>query len=494
VSVRNSKAAWGLAAALPLCACAVEEPPGRSAIVPAEPRLAEPAAIVQAAVAVDTRSEGKASEPGHGAKIASIAMRTWVYVAPEPRADKLGYLRAGAVVDRAEASAGTDGCAGGWYRIAPRGYVCVGKGAALALDHQIVLAAVRGPNRQGLPYAYVMSRHPPPHLYFRLPSRPDQERTEGSTLSVHLARAEARPSLAAVDPVPSFLQEGRDLPKPYGSEEKLHYSVHTGRAKEQSAFGLITSFEWTGRRFGLTTELDLIALDRTRPAPVSTLRGLVIDAPGTPAFVKHHGVSKLREGADGRLRDAGPVLARSGVVLTGQRRGAMVEATDGSWLPESSLVVAELRTDPSGYARAGRKWIDISIKRQLLVAYEGERPVFAALVSTGRGGMADPTKTHATVRGLFTIRAKHVSGTMDGEEGGDAFDLRDVPWVQYFHEGYAIHGAYWHDEFGKERSHGCVNLSPEDARWLFDWTDPVVPPDWHGAVSPSGGTLVWTHG
>src|SRR5262249_1320339 len=79
--------------------------------------------------------------PGRGAKIASIAMRTWIYVAPNDRSTKLGYLRAGAVVERAEASAGTDGCAGGWYRIAPRGYVCVGKGASLSLNHQVVEAA-----------------------------------------------------------------------------------------------------------------------------------------------------------------------------------------------------------------------------------------------------------------------------------------------------------------------------------------------------------------
>jgi hypothetical protein len=85
-------------------------------------------------------------------------MHTWIYVAPSDRSAKLGYLRAGAVVDRSEASAGTESCAGGWYRVKPRGYVCVGKGASLALEHQVVQAAFRGPARhEPLPYQYATS-------------------------------------------------------------------------------------------------------------------------------------------------------------------------------------------------------------------------------------------------------------------------------------------------------------------------------------------------
>jgi lipoprotein-anchoring transpeptidase ErfK/SrfK len=130
----------------------------------------------------------------------------------------------------------------------------------------------------------------------------------------------------------------------------------------------------------------------------------------------------------------------------------------------------------------------------MLVAYEGTRPVFATLVSTGRGGLDDPETTSATVQGTFFIHEKHVSATMDGDEASDdAFDLHDVPYVQYFHQGYALHGAYWHDEFGKLRSHGCVNLAPADAAWLFEWTDPQVPSEWHGAANQKSGTLVYIH-
>jgi L,D-transpeptidase catalytic domain len=491
-----------LAAVLAGCAPAAD-PPGRlidqagaaSRPTAGQAELPRPSGGSPPAAEVEGPSK-EALEPGHGARVASIAMHTWIYVAPSDRSAKLGYFRAGAVVDRSEAPAGTESCTGGWYRVKPRGYVCVGKGASLALDHQVVQAAFRGPARhEPLPYQYVTSKSPPPHLYFRLPTRKDQERVEGPTLAEHLAswggwELKATP----LDPVPEYLAAGRDLPKPYGAEEKLHYSVHTGRAKEASAFGLITSFSWTGRRFGLTTELDLIPLDRTKPAHPSTFHGIAIEQEGTPAFVIHQGATKLRAGADGRLREDGLAGFRSGWVLTGKAQGALRETTEGAWLAADDLVVADTHDDPVGVAAEGRKWIDVSIRKQLLVAYEGRRAAYATLVSTGISGMADPATSHATVRGIFYIHAKHVSATMDGDEATDAYDLRDVPYIQYFHEGYALHGAFWHDDFGKPRSHGCINLAPADAAWIFEWTDPIVPPDWHGAVNAEGGTLVWTHG
>jgi lipoprotein-anchoring transpeptidase ErfK/SrfK len=496
VPLRKSLAALAaVAIAIPGCAPA-QDPPGRSADA-ARPLLAlrRPGAGAPAAPVAEGPSK-EALEPGHGARIASIAMHTWIYVAPDDRSQKLGYLRAGAIVDRSEASAGTSQCAGGWYRVPPRGFVCVGKGASLALDHQVVQAAFRGPLRhEPLPYQYVTSKSPPPHLYFRLPTRKDQERVEGPTLGEHLAQwGPGDFARTPLDPVPAFLAAGHDLPKPYGAEEKLHYSVHTGRAREGSAFGLITSFAWTGRRFGLTTELDLIPLDRTKAAHPSTFHGIIIEGEGTPAFVMSQGVTKLRMDALGHLQEAGTVPYRSGWVLTGKKSGALVETADGDWLPAEGLRVAERRDDPEGAAAEGRKWIDVSIKNQMLVAYEGRRAVFATLVSTGLGGMSDPDTTTATVRGVFHVHAKHVSATMDGHESEASYDLRDVPYIQYFHEGYALHGAFWHDDFGKVHSHGCVNLAPADAAWLFEWTDPVVPPEWHGAVNAEGGTLVWTHG
>jgi hypothetical protein len=490
-----------LAGALVLVALGCGEP-----VPPPGPRLDAPSTLVALAVAPPVPStvasaavDEAAREPGRGARIASIAMRTWVYLEPDDRSTKVGYLRAGAVVERGEAPTPGIGCAGGWYRVAPRGYVCVGRGASLELDHPLVLAAGRGPRRgEPAPYPYVLSRAPPPHLYLRLPSAPEQIRTEGEASRARsLARVEAvAAALGPADPLPAFLEAGAPLPVPYGADKALAYpSGHRGRARAASAFGLVASFDWLGRRFGLTTELDLVPLDRTRVAPPSALRGIEIARGGAPAFVVQHRVVALERTAGGGVRELREVPFRSGWELTGRDEGALVETTAGIWLPRAALRVGVLGEDPAGHARQGKKWIDVSIRRQILVAYEGRRALFATLVSTGRDELADPETTTATVRGSFVVAAKHVSGTMDGDETAEtAFDLRDVPYIQYFHRDYALHGAYWHHAFGRPRSHGCINLAPADAAWLFEWTEPRVPPGWHGALSPSGGTLVYVHG
>ncbi len=422
-------------------------------------------------------------------------MRTWIYDQPHPRGRKLGYLRAGATVERSPDPLGDSACEGGWYRIQPRGHVCVGKGATLDLNHPIIQAARKPPRREDpLPYDYAMSADPAPHLYFRLPSDADQLRVEGQ----RRAGRYLSPALAKlpVEPVPDYLLSGKDLPQPYGSEKNLSYSVHRGRARSNSAFGLSTIFEWTDRRFGLTTELDLIALDQAKPAVISEVKGVRLEHGGTPAFVLASGTRAYTPSGN-TFKPIDTVRGRTGFELTGKEHGGssgLLETTAGVWLPAPALVVGALRKDRASHAERGKKWISVSIEKQMLVAYEGERPVYAALVSSGRGGMSDPESSFATIRGTFMIRAKHVSGTMDGEEGSDeAFDLRDVPYIQYFHEGFALHAAYWHDDFGKPRSHGCVNLTPTDAAFLFEWTDPKVPAEWHGASSPQGGTLVYVH-
>jgi len=445
------------------------------------------------------QAAGADSDNAFSAKIASIAMRTWVYTEPSDRSKRLGYLRAGGVVDRSPEPAGADGCAGGWYAVRPRGYVCVGKGASLDLNHPVVRAALRGPRRgEPFPYPYVVAGDPPPHFFFRFPPEQEQRTTEGRSRPPRpLSKAELE-LLGPADPMPPFLADGGSLPKPYGAAQQLSWASHRGKASLNAAFGLMATFDWTGRRWGLTTELDLIAVDRTKVAQPSSLRGAVVEGEGIPAIVVQHGLQTFRPDAQGRLQPAGEAPFRSGWALTGQRSsspGGLAETSTGEWLPVNGLRMAQLREDPAGFARDGRKWIDVSISQQLLVAYEGTKPVFATLVSTGRGGMGDPKKTHATERGTFMIHAKHITATMDGDEAGDeVYDLRDVPYVQYFHEGFALHGVFWHDEFGKVRSHGCINLPAPAAAWLFEWTEPSVPEGWHAAINLAAGTLVYIHG
>ena len=197
------------------------------------------------------------------------------------------------------------------------------------------------------------------------------------------------------------------------------------------------------------------------------------------------GTRTLLDFGDGRAPLTGRVR-----VLGGTR---YLEAKDGTLLREEDCVRLDSPQHMPQWATPGRRWVDVSILRQALVAYEGTKPVYATLVSTGADGIGDPKKTRSTIQGAFLIHTKHVSVTMDGDEREDQFDFRDVPFVQYFTEGFALHAAYWHDEFGTPRSHGCVNLAPIDAAWLFGWTGPEVPPGWHAALTLKKGTLVHTH-
>jgi hypothetical protein len=121
--------------------------------------------------------------------------------------------------------------------------------------------------------------------------------------------------------------------------------------------------------------------------------------------------------------------------------------------------------------------------------------VYATLVSTGLTARDDTGASYETVQGGFRIQQKHIATTMDGDATNGAYSIEDVPWVMYFEQSFALHGAYWHTGFGAVRSHGCVNLLPEDARWLFAWTSPTVPAGWHGAFSTTAdpGTRVYVH-
>ena len=152
--------------------------------------------------------------------------------------------------------------------------------------------------------------------------------------------------------------------------------------------------------------------------------------------------------------------------------------------PTPSLTLTPIFTpDPAVAPAIGddEKWIHVSLADQHLVAYEGDQVVFEASVSTG-------LPNTPTVKGSFRIFNKLVSTTMSGPD----YYLPNVLYTQYFYKGYALHGAYWHDNFGHPMSHGCINMREVDAEWLFEWTEPALPPDAKSVQSSAeaAGTLV----
>jgi lipoprotein-anchoring transpeptidase ErfK/SrfK len=134
------------------------------------------------------------------------------------------------------------------------------------------------------------------------------------------------------------------------------------------------------------------------------------------------------------------------------------------------------------------KKIVVRLDSQIVIAYENNIPVFSTSVATGgilRSG------TYTTPQGNFTTWYKRPSRHMAaGDLASNGFDLPGVPWVQYFTEsGVAFHGAYWHNDFGRPRSHGCINLSNKNAKWLYLWSLPQVPNNKEYAVV-AGGTKI----
>jgi len=448
------------------------------------------------------RADGEVppSTPGLTAELllGALAMETAVRAEPSPTGARLGFLRAGSLVRRSAEPAGHSGCPEGWYQVEPRGYVCVGSTATIDASHPLLGVTAARPNRRaGLPYRYGRSRFPAPPLYSALPSGDVQGKSEPD-LGAHLPKAFGLPWAGVVSTeTPAALASGAPLPRPFGLPQGS--AIYRGRALPKSAFAFTELFESGGRSWGLTTDYSVIPLDRVTPVLSSSFSGVRL-APGESlpvGFVRKQGEQLFAGDPETGLSIVRPVQFREGFRLSGRvvRSGGITfrETASGEFLRDhEQLLVVYGRKELPKPARRHRAFIEVSLERQTLVAYENGTPVFATLVSAGRDGLGDPATTYSTVQGFFLIHTKHVTATMSGDEADDEFDLRDVPYVQYFHEGYALHAAYWHDGFGTPRSHGCINLAPDDARFLFGWTDPPVPEAWHSALSREG-TLLYVH-
>ncbi len=152
---------------------------------------------------------------------------------------------------------------------------------------------------------------------------------------------------------------------------------------------------------------------------------------------------------------------------------------EGGFLPKNAMRIAHRQARPPEIPE-GAKWVHVDPSQQTLVAYEGDHPVFATLVSTGVAGK----RTHM---GLHRLWLKTVHDLMHGVD----YYVEEVPYTLYFARGQALHGAFWHDRFGRAVTHGCVNLSMADAEWLFVWAPPPLPESWHSITPPRGMTSLW---
>ncbi len=588
-------------------------PSAASAAAPADPNLGSLSHTAPLSTLVVDHGELDTKAPPSSPRLAATTVATTVYKLPNTDSRRLGYIRIGGSVERDVELVKGAGCKAGFHRVYPMGYVCLDD-ATTDLEAPLVRAASRRPDtNSALPYKYGFVRATAPQ-YLRIPTAAEQRKSEfkldehldwyqqnrdevqrvdlGSNDIVLDARGIPRPGLKKPegfrpspdlsineslggsgpdDPPPFWLADGkRSIPNISGFQVP-EYAIFADRVRRKTGLSFVGAFntvqEDITRRFGVTVDLRLIPTTKVKPDSGSTFHGVELNEKFPVPFCwvirRDSKLYQLVRNQD-QVRVVEDVPHRAIVPLSGTarikagKRYYQTKRDKTLWLRAEDIGIVASPPEWPEVAEKGEKWIDVSLRQQTLVLYEGKRPWYATLVSTGRDRFGDPKTSMGTPQGTFRLQSKHIAAAMDSEEnstvaggtrantnssigpqaratmdrllqaekdgkkldtedqrrlvnikkgrhpeygvtmrrGAAGFELRDVPWIQYFSAGYALHGAYWHDVFGVPRSHGCINLAPIDARIAFMWTDPPVPEGWHGmniGADMGQGTTIVIH-
>ncbi len=282
----------------------------------------------------------------------------------------------------------------------------------------------------------------------------------------------------------------------------LSPSVHEAHVSliDRSTVAFTAEGSQDGKDWLLTSDYAIIEKNKVTPYPNVAFHGVHLSAQACLPLAFFKGKDRLRyvESKPDQFEPSGNPYARlAWMGLTGKRKHAnnddWLETKDGAWVRASDATVpTPLAQTPWGATvglpdtsttkpKGRGTWIEVSILGGWLIAYEGTTPVFTTLISPGSGGLPKkgqtPIDTFSTPLGRFQINGKFISSTMTGPTG---LIHSEVPYAQNFADLYAIHTAYWHDNWGYPMSGGCVNVSPIDGYFLFHWTEPAFPDDWYG--------------
>jgi hypothetical protein len=381
-------------------------------------------------------------------------------------------------------------CAEAWYPVQPRGWACVGGPGHATFDGNdlAVKAAVEAmPDlSQSYPFHFGSSVGTP--RYLRIPTAAEQRQAEPD-LDQYLAKLPADAQKGgAIDTKPAghgppealtayFAQANPPLTSPDAAYDGMKVSW----TKE---------FDANGRTWLLTPTFELLPKDRVRQQPLPSMRG--VDLKNNPEMHLPLAFTWLEDAVKYRQDDKGEIVAtnekwsrHSFVPAT----GGMVKGDHGRWYWEMRDGSLAYYPDVTIIKAAGRlagvgpneKWVHVRVTWGWMVAYEGGTPVYATAISPGIDGIS--ARAHATAKGKQHVKWKMLSSDMSGRDKGKDWFVDEVPWTQYYRGNFAIHGAWWHDDFGRPKSHGCINVPPADAMWLFQWMDPQMPEGWY-AVSP----------
>jgi hypothetical protein len=505
---------WVLAAV----ACGKAPPPAATepaAIEAAPPPRAEgtgaaavPASSVAPAATAASWSP-RAPELPPGPRIYAKSRFAWIAPAPGRNA-WFGYLSLGGSVavrgaSLEEARVGGGGSCDAWYRVEPRGVVCVGRDATTDANDPTVVALAANAPRLDSPWPFDYGESIGAPRYDKLPTAREQGQREALfdefRDKVRRARGLTDPdAIGAIDkhligidlqptgiPAPTLFEAGPRVREPRKAIARASTVAYT------------RAFDADDRSWLLTSDHALMPRDKVRPYPRSSFQGIHLDDGDKKlpiAFFRKKPRPKYRRDQAGGFVPTGEDWAvRTWVGLTGEsvehdEKKFYATREAGVWASEDDATVVRGSDEPPKVVGTSERntWVEVSVIQGWLIAYEGKRPVFVTLISPGRGLTPvpgkDPLETASTPTGIFRVDGKFRTATMVSSTNENIVHS-DVMYVQNFHGPHSLHGAYWHDAWGEGKSGGCINLSPIDSKWLFEWTEPAVPEGWHGLRSTS---------
>lgn len=397
--------------------------------------------------------------PGLGAE--AYHFKGIIYDRAAKDAKSTGIVRRGRRIAVQERVFGSGCEGGGWYRVDPYGFVCTKDGFWVSKE-------ARDPEPDSLPhpearipyrYAKVVTKNAP--RFFSIPSANDLTAARAASAGDTQPPEVVEKMMDGI-----FLLALRDAEKLSEMKEQEEYQQTVrGRYVRTEDIELRPNVPMQGEQLGETVSLPLAFVWKES---ARLYRGAADEESGMPKNIgtasKH---ARFPVGEDIRVGDKAYVQS----------------AQDDFLVMRSDVRVARKIARPERIPE-NKKWIHVHLPEQTLVAYEGDTPVLATLVSSGQEGFETPA-------GVYQVQHKYLSVTMNGPDPDEGFyEVEEVPWTMYYFESFALHGAYWHNDFGKVRSHGCTNIPPADARWLYYWSDPKVPAGWHAATR-SPGTYVY---
>jgi uncharacterized protein YgiM (DUF1202 family) len=285
--------------------------------------------------------------------------------------------------------------------------------------------------------SYVESRSTPP------PQPPPPPAARSGVVTADVLNVRSRPGVSADNPPVGQLRSGDAV------------TIYAEQTVGDAAWYRIGEARWAHGGY--------IRLTPTRSA---NLRGMRLAAAQAPALPLGWVVaSSLHVRRRPGVADDNPPIGQALhnellAILEARTVGGITWYRIGEerWVEGSWVGVAYAKSRPASIG-PDERWVGVNLREQTAICYEGDRPVYAALISSGADGTP-------TVQGIFRTWARLPTGVM----AGPGYYIEDVTWTCYFFGGYALHTAYWHDAFGRPRSHGCVNLSPYDAWWVFQWS------------------------